>query len=146
MEASNGGGGITPGGRFDRMEGSLTRIEAKLDSKVGQEEFRPVLRRVELLEAGETPLGKVLLTQFTGMQQQLSELLLHGSQNAQAAGRRVGELETKVAGLAKSQEAQETLTAERRDRDSWRFRAAEILLSVVSVSALVVGVLNALNS
>jgi hypothetical protein len=136
MSVDGNGGEITPGGRFGRIEATLDRIEGKLDGKVGHEEFSPLIRRVELLESGETPLGKVLLGQFEHMQTQLGDLLLHGSANAQEAGRRVGALETKTAELERTQEAQETLADDRRDRDTHLFRQRSVYVSIVSAVAL----------
>jgi hypothetical protein len=43
-------GGLSPGGRFARMEGALDRIEAKLDAKADQTTVHDMGVRVALLE------------------------------------------------------------------------------------------------
>lgn len=78
-------GSISAGGRFDRIEQTLTRIELKLDSKVDNSDFAALRQRVEIMENGETPMARFVMKQFEDVQQRLNDIVLHGSSQAQEA-------------------------------------------------------------
>lgn len=137
MSTTDHGGGLTPGGRFDRMEQALTRIEEKLDRKIDLRDFVQLEARVGMLESGDTPVGKILLEQFRELQAQMRELSEHGSRNAQEAYAKAHELDKQVAVLQQASETNQALVTSQRDRilNRWRWYGAAVALGELALAA-----------
>lgn len=123
MADDNGaGGGLSPSGRFQRMEEALLRIEDKLDRKVGIKEFAYLEARVGVLESGETPMGKLLLKQFEDVQHTVADLRDRGSANAREAMALAHSLDLEVAHLRQEQTERAAVTKAARSAAGWRWR------------------------
>lgn len=139
-------GSLSVGQRIRRMEEILERIEGKLDSKVDRGELKDIHSRLQLLESGETPLGKVMLEQFVDFQRSVNEIKMHGSKEAQEALARIGKIETKVETL-------ESQGAERRATDRTvanvsnnRYKLWTLLLAAMTVIMMAANIYAALNT
>lgn len=124
MADENGnGGGLSPSGRFQRMEEALLRIEDKLDRKVDIKEFAYLEARVGVIENGETPVGKLLLKQFEETRKDVLDLRERGSANARDALKLGHELDLKVAKLREEQVQRAAVTKSIRTATNWRWRS-----------------------
>lgn len=130
-------GGLTPGGRFDRMEGTLVRIEDKLDRKADLRDLVHLDARVVSLEAGETPVGKILIEQFREVREEVRTLHDRGSPQAQEALRVVHDLQTQVAVLEKGKEGDAAVIKAARERALWRWRVYGAALAIGDILAVV---------
>ena len=137
-------GAIAPSGRFDRIEQTLYRIEQKLDHKVDQEDFNAAMTRISLLESGDTPLGRVMLQQFSEFQRQVTDLTLHGSTHARELDVKVARDTARIDKLEDEMLNRKAVIDERRKRDETRYQhwavalaGAQILSVLISVTALI---------
>jgi hypothetical protein len=92
-------GTVGLGERFAKVEALLERIDTKLDKKVDVEVFMQWTHRVELLESGDTPVGKFWLEQFRKTQDDVRDLRDHGSTNAREAVKEIAVLRADVSAL-----------------------------------------------
>lgn len=129
--------------RFTTIEGMLRVIDAKLDRKVDRDEFGSVLRRVELLESGDTPLGKYMIKQFEVVQDVVNEVARNGSPNAQEALSEVTELRRTVEQIVRDNNANRAVVTNNQDRMVRTIRYAGLLAAGLSASGWLYTVITA---
>ena len=131
-------GSITLGERLGNIEQGIHRIDVKLDRKVDVEAHEQLVRRVENLESGDTPLARILTEQFRATQTTVSDLVAHGSANAQETAKVSAALRVDVTELQKAREADRAVLESNQDRLLRTLRWGTLMVSAVAASGWII--------
>jgi hypothetical protein len=142
----NEDGGISPGGRFQRMEDSLERIESKLDHKADRDDVQRLELRIVSLESGTTPLGMLLIKQFEKLQRDMERIDAQGSHQAQEADALARKVEAEVIKLSSRQAEKLAVHDAEREGALRRHNGWMLLVSITAGASAVVSVLSALGA
>lgn len=134
-------GTIGLGNRFERMEGTLARIEAKLDTKVDVTDFARLERRLEAIEGGTTPLGQWFLREYESVKSRLGELENKGSRNAREAEELAHALEIKVNELSADHERRSAIVQNTAAREVKGYQRWMLMLGFVAGGSALFNVL-----
>lgn len=138
-------GVISLGQRFENIEAILRSIDGKLDMKVDYEVHATLVRRVEMLESGDTPLGRVMLGQFSNLQDQVNDLVTHGSHNAQDATAQIKDVEKNVENLRLEGAAARAITTNRTDAATRTLRIWALVISIVVAAESIIAITNSIK-
>ena len=153
VENHDDSGTISPAGRFARMEASLDRIEAKLDSKADVADVVALTARVGVLEAVGSPEAQEALKTVKAVQEHLNDLEQGRSQSPQTQlllsqfnqmGRDIADLKRDKEINVAVAEAERKAIKEVADA---RYNSLRTMVAVVSViQMLVVVVVTAISA
>jgi hypothetical protein len=145
MDATDSGS-ISAGGRFDRIEQTLTRIELKLDSKVDNSDFAALRQRVEVMENGESPMARFVMKQFEDVQARVNEITLHGSAQAQEATAAIKAVEKDVEVLRFESQSGRALMSNKHANQNRNIKLWAILVSAIAAASAAGTLVMALTS